>query len=98
MNDNKYRIFSVYKGLQRPIQFKGLKGKFIYSAFIIALSSLFIAVIVSTFTSFLVGSCTMVSVALGGIIGMALYQRKYGLYRKNIIKGIFVVHSIFCKI
>jgi hypothetical protein len=95
MIEDNYRKFSVYKGLQRPIQFKGLKGGFIYAAFGLALFSLFVGIIVSTFTSFLVGTSIMVAVVLGGIIGMALYQRKFGLYRKNATKGVYIIHSMF---
>jgi hypothetical protein len=94
MIDND-RIFSVYKGLQRPIQFKGLKGSFIYYAFVIALSSLFIGIIVTTLTTFVKGSICMVVIVFGGIIGMALYQRKFGLYRKNTTRGVFIFHKIF---
>jgi hypothetical protein len=94
MND---RCFSVYKGLQRPIQFKGLKGNYIYLAFALALISLFVGVILTMFTSILVGSTSIVVVAFGGIIGMALFQRKYGLYRKNATKGTFIFHSVFIK-
>jgi len=94
MNDRSY---NVYKGLQRPIQFKGLKGNYIYYAFALALVSLVVGVIFTMFSSILVGSTSIVVVAFGGIIGMALYQRKYGLYRKNAIKGTFIFHSIFNK-
>jgi len=89
------RKFNVYKGLQRPIQFKGLKGSFIYYAFVIALSSLLIGIIVTTLTTFVIGSICMVVTVFGSITGMALYQRKFGLYRKNTTKGVFIFHKIF---
>jgi len=91
------RKYSVYKGLQRPIQFKGLKGMYIYIAFMLAVCSLFVGVLVTIMTSIVFGSTTIVVIAFGGIIGMALYQRKYGLYRKNYVKGVFVFNSIFNK-
>jgi hypothetical protein len=91
-NDKKY---SVYKGLQRPVQFKGLKGDYIYYAFGIAIGSLFVSIIVTTLTNFLTGCTAMAVFAFGGIIGMALYQRKYGLYRKRVLKGIYIIHNIF---
>jgi Ca2+-dependent lipid-binding protein len=91
-NDKKY---SVYKGLQRPIQFKGLKGNYIYYAFAIAVGSLLVFITFSTIFNFLAASISMAVFAFGGIIGMALYQRKYGLYRKEIRKGIYVIHNTF---
>jgi len=95
MTENNEKTYNVYKGLQRPIQFKGLKGSYIYIAFSIAVGSLFVSIIVSTLSSFLTGCFAMAIFAFGGIIGMALYQRKYGLYRKNTVKGVFVIHNIF---
>ncbi|MDR2774255.1 MAG: DUF4133 domain-containing protein [Tannerella sp.] len=95
MIEDHCRKYSVYKGLQRPIQFKGLKGNYIYFAFGIAVGSLFVAILVTPFTNFLTGCITMALVAFGGIVGMALYQRKYGLYRKRILDGVYIVHNIF---
>jgi len=89
------RKFSVYKGLQRPIMFKGLKGSYIYYAFALALSSMVIAFLVTVISSILTGTFVMAVVVFGGIIGMALYQRKFGLYRKRVSRGVFVIHSIF---
>ena len=91
-NDKKY---SVYKGLQRPIQFRGLKGSFIYYAFAIAIGSLFLFVIVSLISEFIVAAISMGIFVFGGIIGMAFYQRKFGLYRKSVRKGIYVIRNIF---
>jgi Ca2+-dependent lipid-binding protein len=95
MIDNNEEKFSVYKGLQRPILFKGLKGQYIYYAFAIAIGSLMTFVIISTIVNFLAASIGMAVFVFGGIIGMALYQRKYGLYRKNVRKGIYIIHNIF---
>jgi hypothetical protein len=91
-NEKKY---SVYKGLQRPIQFKGLKGNYIYYAFAIAGGSLLVFIIMSTTINFIAATIGMAVFLFGGIIGMALYQRKYGLYRKKLKKGIYIVHNIF---
>jgi len=97
MNNNRDIYFSVYKGLQRPIVFKGLKGVYIYYAFGLAIASLFVSIIVSTLSNFLYGCLAMAITAFGGIIGMAIYQRKYGLYRKNTTNGIFIVYRLLNK-
>ncbi|MDR2126797.1 MAG: DUF4133 domain-containing protein [Prevotellaceae bacterium] len=95
MIDDNEKKYSVYKGLQRPIQFKGLKGNYIYYAFAIAIGSLIVFIIIATIVNFLAASVGMAVFVFGGIIGMALYQKKYGLYRKDVRKGIYIFRNIF---
>jgi hypothetical protein len=94
MISKEYTKYSVYKGLQRPITFKGLKGVFIYYGFGLAAFSLLVLFLVNLFQNFLTGALSMVLVLVAGIVSMAMYQRKYGLYRKNIAKGIYVINSV----
>lgn len=89
--------YSVYKGLQRPIYFKGLKGNYIYYAFGLAASSLIFGVIISIATNFMTSAISMVAFLFLGILIMALYQRKYGLYRKDVKSGVYIVKGIFDK-
>jgi hypothetical protein len=93
--NERFKEYNVFKGLQRPIQFKGLKGSFIYYAFAIAIGSLLVGLIVSPLTSMVTGFLTIAFCLIGGIIGLALYQRKYGLYRKSVIRGIFIIKNLF---
>ena len=98
MINNNDKTYSVYKGLQRPIQFKGLKGNYIYFAFGIAICSLFVMMIASTMFNFMTGAISMAVFLFGGIIGMALYQRKYGLYQKNVKRGVYIIYKMFSAI
>lgn len=98
MIEDNERKYSVYKGLQRPIVFKGLKGHYIFIAFGLALGSLFVFMIATLIGGFLIGALSMAVFVFGGIIAMAIYQRKNGLYNKNIRKGIYIMRSLFSKI
>jgi len=94
MISKEYTKYNVYKGLQRPITFKGLKGVFIYYGFGLAAFSLVVLFVVNLLQNFLTGAISMVFVLFAGIVGMAMFQRKYGLYRKNTHRGIYVINSI----
>lgn len=51
----EYPSYNVYKGLQKPLIFKGFKGKFIYIGGACIISALLLCAIVSTLASFYVG-------------------------------------------
>ncbi len=86
-------IYNSYKGLQRPLELFGLKGRYIsigIGGATIALITLVVASIVSSiFIGLLLGF---------SIIGFtAFYISKNsskGLYKKNIDKGIYIVTNI----
>ena len=89
------RSYQVYKGLQRPLVFKGLKGIYIYLAFGVAGLSMVIMSVASALGGFLVGGFMMLATLFGGIIVLALWQKKNGLYRKRVDNKIYVVKNIF---
>lgn len=89
------QTFFVYKGLQRPLVFKGFKGKFIYMGFGVATLALIACVIISTLFSFSMGGLTLVLILFGGILLIGIYQKKYGLYNKKVHNKILIVKSIF---
>lgn len=94
MGTKDYRTFSAYKGLQKPLIFRGFKGKFIYMGFGSIAGSLVLCVIVATLSSFLFGGITLLVVMFGGLALTASLQKK-GLHNKNNRKGVFIVsHSI----
>lgn len=91
----EYESYQVYKGLQRPLIFKGLKGQYIYYAFATAGASLVLTVICIPFGGYIGAGCVMLGSAFGGIIALALYQKKYGLYNKKRINKTFILKGIF---
>lgn len=94
-NDDKYPVFNAYKGLQKPLMFRGFKGKFIYMGFGSIIGALVLCVIVSTIASFMWGGLTLVVVMVGGL-ALTASQQKKGLHKKDKRKGVFIVsHSVF---
>lgn len=89
-----YPNYNVYKGLQKPLIFKGLKGKFIYIGGACVVGSLLLCAIVSTMTSFLWGGVTLVVVMFGGL-GITAKLQKQGLHRKDKRRGIYIVSRTF---
>ena len=78
----EYPSYNVYKGLQKPLIFKGFKGKFIYIGGACIISALLLCAIVSTLASFMWGGITLVIVMFGGLGITSQLQRK-GLHRKD---------------
>lgn len=89
-----FQQYNVYKGLQKPLIFKGFKGRFIYIGAGIAISSLIICALVSSLVSFVWGGFALIVIMFGGFALIAQQQKK-GLHRKDKSKGVFVVHKIF---
>ena len=88
--------YNVYKGLQKPLIFKGFKGKFIYIGGACIISALLLCAIVSTLASFMWGGITLVIVMFGGLGITSQLQRK-GLHRKDKRKGIYIVSRTFIR-
>lgn len=76
------REYNVYKGLQKPLLYKGFAGKFIYWGIGSLLAGLFLGALLMALVGLLVGV-----VALAGCIGGGLYytamQQKKGLHQKT---------------
>ena len=87
--EDKYPTYPIYRGLQRPMEFMGFQGRYIYWAAatigITILGFMFIYVLFG----FLIGlGFVVVSFSSGAAI-ILLKQRK-GLHTKKEDKGIFV--------
>ena len=65
--EREHPTFNVYKGLQKPLIFKGLKGKFIYIGAGCAIGALLSSVIISNIISYTWGGITLCIVMFGGL-------------------------------
>lgn len=81
--------FQVYKGLQRPLTYKGFKGRFIYWGLGILLFSLVAGALVIATVNIYVGAVMMIGLIMGGFFWLATRQKK-GLHDKNRLSGIFI--------
>lgn len=89
--------YNVYKGLQKPLIFKGFKGKFIYIGGACIISALLLCAIVSTLASFMWGGITLVIVMFGGLGITSKLQRKRTSQEKINEKGIYIVSRTFVR-
>lgn len=89
-----YEQYIVFKGLQKPLEFLGIRGRFlIYAAVAIGCSFLGCMVVAIIFNMF-VGLGALVVFAGAGAAYIFLKQKR-GLHDKRIDKGIFIYHYIF---
>ena len=91
MEDN---AFPVYKGLQKPLMFKGFKGKFIYIGFGVVLTALTVSIILASVLSFIWGGLALVGILFGGLYLTATKQKK-GLHNKTKSSGIYILTNTF---
>lgn len=86
--------FTVYKGLQLPLVFKGFKGKFIYHGVaVVVLSFILCGILYAT-----VGTLPSLLVLAIGLFGGFFYlsrKQKKGLHNKSNVTGIFIVSNKF---
>ncbi|MES2872256.1 MAG: DUF4133 domain-containing protein [Daejeonella sp.] len=90
------RKFSIYKGLQKPLVYKGFKGKFIaWGIGSLALGLVSGGLLGALTNMYLGGIVTILSIAGG--LSYTFFQQKNGLHSKTRHKGVFI-HPINLKI
>ena len=89
-----YVGYPVFKGLQKPLEFMGIRGRFLtFAAGAIGLS--FVGFIVfSIIMGKLAGFIAMLVIAITGLITIYINQRS-GLHAKKRKKGIFIYRDLY---
>ena len=85
--------YPIFKGLQRPLEFMGLQGRYITWAAITAAVGILGFMIMYAIAGFIVGLVFAVVSISSGIAFIMVKQRK-GLHTKKSDKGIFVYATI----
>ena len=85
--------YPMFKGLQRPLEFLGLQGRYITWAAITAGVGILGFMIVYAFIGFLAGLGFAV-IAISSGIGLIMVKQRKGLHTKKLDKGIFVYASV----
>lgn len=86
---DKAIAYPIFKGLQKPLEFMGLQGRYIVWAAIAAGCALVGFIIAFLISGFFMGLMVMlVSLGVGAVYIMVKQRR--GLHTKKIDKGIFV--------
>ena len=87
--DERYPDYSLFKGLQRPLEFLGIQGRYIYWAAATTCGAIVGFVAAYCLIGFLAGLLTMVaSLAVGA--GFILLKQRKGLHSKKNDKGVFI--------
>ena len=88
-NDKRYPDYPLFRGLQRPLEFMGLQGRYIYWAAGPAGGALLGFIMAYCIIGFVAGLITLVaSVSIGA--ALVLYKQKKGLHTKKEDKGVYI--------
>lgn len=86
---NEYVSYPVFKGLQKPLEFMGIQGRYIYWAAVAAGGAILGFILGYCFLGFLAGLIVLVA-SLGSGIALIMLKQRKGLHTKKTDKGIFV--------
>lgn len=75
------RHFSVYKGLQKPLIFRGFKGRFIYWGIGSLLAGLVLGALTMSLINMWLGAVVLAGCVTGGLLYTA-HKQKQGLHSK----------------
>ena len=82
--------YKLYKGLQKPLVFKGLKGRFLFIGAAAGVSTLLVAIIASTIEGLWAGAVAMF--LFGGIsFFIVIREQSKGLHSKWVGVGFYIV-------
>ena len=85
--------FAVYKGLQKPLIFRGFRGKFIYWGLGTLLAGLVLGALTMSLVNMWLGAIVLVGSIVGGLLYIAGKQKK-GLHDKARATGIYIINHI----
>ena len=89
VKDERYPDYPLFKGLQRPLEFMGIQGRYIYWAAGAAGGAIVGFIIAYCLAGFVTGLVVLVSVLSTGIALIMLKQRQ-GLHTKKDSCGVYV--------
>ncbi len=89
MNNNEYVSYPMFKGLQKPLEFMGIQGRYITWAACAVGGAILGFIIVYCFFGFVAGLITLV-VSLGTGAALILIKQKKGLHTKKEDHGVFI--------
>ena len=81
--------YPIYKGLDKPLEYKGFKGKYIYWGLGCILIGLILAVIAASVFNIFVAAI-LLAICIAGGIPYTLSKQKTGQHEKSKHAGLFV--------
>lgn len=88
--------YPIYKGLQKPLVYRGFKGKFIYWGIGSLVCGLIMGGLIGAFTSMYLGGFLTIALISAGL-GYTYLRQKDGLHSKTRNTGVFI-HPIHLNI
>lgn len=86
---SRYAGYPLFKGLQKPLEFMGIQGRYIYWAAAAIGGAIIGFIVIYCLIGFLAGLITLVA-SLGCGAALILLKQKRGLHSKKNEKGIFI--------
>ena len=87
--DTRYPDYPLFRGLQRPLEFMGLQGRYIYWAAGAVGGAILGFIIAYCISGFVAGLVVLVIFVAGGA-GLVLFKQRKGLHSKKEARGVFV--------
>lgn len=88
--------YAIYKGLQKPLIYRGFKGKFIYWGIGSLTGGLILGGLIGALTSMYLGGFLTVALISAGL-AYTFFRQKDGLHTKTRNTGI-IIHPVHLKI
>ena len=85
----EYPEYPVFRGLQRPLEFMGIQGRYIYWAGVAAGVAIIGFIVAYCLIGFVAGLVILV-IVIGGGASLIILKQKHGLHSKKVDKGVFV--------
>lgn len=82
--------FPIYKGLQKPLTYRGFQGKFIGWGIASLAMGVVLGVLIGSLTSMVLGGMITISVIITGLF-ITSQQQKKGLHSKTKHQGVFQI-------
>lgn len=89
----EYKSFPVYRGLQKPLEFMGLKGRYVYVAAGAVSGAILSFILIYILAGFLLAFILTLLILLSGAIWIFRKQKK-GLHSKPTQEGIYYITHI----
>ena len=89
MTEDKYTSYPLFRGLQRPLEFMGIQGRYIYWAAATVGAAILGFIIGYCILGFLTGLIILVS-SLGVGAALVMVKQRRGRHSKKSDKGVFI--------
>ena len=90
--DTRYPDYPLFRGLQRPLEFMGLQGRYIYWAAGAVGGAILGFIIAYCIAGFVAGLITLVAFVVTGA-ALVMFKQRQGLHSKKVARGVFVYAS-----